>query len=374
MTELLLRKKSIKTAALGVLIFLIGVTSASAFEPLYKLSGYGQTDFYQGSEDVYILLGGGIEAGQRLLFNSGYWSWFGTVMIDRYIAGAGYTEETEDNEQLAADVHIDGDRLGFEFGVTLNTALNTIDYGSVLEPEWSASLLCSDLGSNPGNEGNGSFYGSLDYNGSSVSREQGNEDRFFNGVGFTFGYDHSLKLGLFLSAGAGILNYREYYLLDASGAQTDSLRRDHRFEAELGAEGLAGFFADWKTGVYTQLHDSNANRWIENGSTLEEDSEDRLVAGLQTEFNWSPRREVELGFSGYTDYGMYFHREALDAAGVGTGEELRVLKLGGKLDGSWTADGKSFLNIGLSFYRSFSEDPDFDTWSLGIEAGFDFLP
>ena len=349
--------KFFHTALLLILI----AGSVSAFEPVFSLEGYGREDLYSGSRDVYSLAGAGASAGQRSTFSSGYWSWYVSGFVEHYLSG---THGSYDSEQAAADIHLNRGNFSLEAGTTLNLSANTIDYGSYFQPDWSTSLIYSPAGS--------LWYGSLDYIGSYVYQELDNEDRVIHGLSFTGGCDRSLRFGMYLSAGIITAAYGEYYLLDLSNQETEDARSDMRFHGGLTFEGLIGFFTDWKASLYTEYFDSTANRWIEGSASLEEESEDHWMAGGEYELNWSPNSSAQYGLAGFIEYKNYLHRTILDSADISTGENLSMVRAGTNLDASWTADNALFWKLSLAFFRSFSDDPEFDTWNTGLQAGVEY--
>ncbi len=351
-----------KALFLAGVLLMVFVGSLFAFDPVYKLNGYGRIDGYSEEAEPYSLVGLEFTAGQRLILESGYWSWYAAGLLDYYLSGI---DEIEDFEQVAADLRLNFGNFSLDTGGTFNFSAHTVDHGMLMQPEWSGSLLYT-ADSVP-------FFGSLDYSGTSVFQEGGTDDRVTNRAGLTLGYDHSLSFGLSGSIAAALTDYRESYILDETNGETDTLREDRRFEGELAAEGLIGFFSDWEVSLYLHYNDSNANRWLVSEVQLEKNSEDRRTTGLEYELNWSPHRKFQIGLVGFADFTEYLHRTVIDASGGSTGELLRVTRTGGTLNASWTEDGSLYWTIDVSAYRSFADDTDYDLWSCGLEAGLEFL-
>lgn len=350
-----------KKAVLSILWLFLTAWSAAAFEPTYSLEGYGRADLYSGSEELYGAAGISAEAGQRNLFDRGYWSWYAAGNIERYLDGL---QKTVDSEQLAADLRLTKGNYAIDVSSTLDLSASSLQNGSTLEPGWSGSLLYLPDAS--------PFFASIDYSGYWIYQELNDEDGIAHDFSLTAGWDFSLRLGMFMSAGAAASEYSEYYLLDASNQETTSKRKDSRWYGELGFEGLAGYFTDWEGILYGEYLDSNANRWISGSSSLEDESEDSWAAGAEWEVNWSPSRTTQYGIEAFLDYRGYLHRTALDSSETSTGEQLTVTKTGASLNTSWTVDNALFWNLNITVFRSFSLDPEFDTWNFGVQAGAEY--
>ncbi|MDY7028821.1 MAG: hypothetical protein SVR04_11040 [Spirochaetota bacterium] len=350
-----------RTTVLSILWLLLTAWYAAAFEPTFSLEGYGRADLYSGDGELYGTAGVSAEAGQRNLFDRGYWSWYAAGNIERYLDGL---QKTVDSEQLAADLRLTRGHYAIDVSSTLDLSASSLQNGSTIEPGWSGSLLYLPVSS--------PFFANIDYKGYWVYQELNNDDRLSHDLSLTAGWDYSLRLGLFLTAGAAFSEYSDYYLLDAANQETSSQRSDRRFYGELGFEGLAGYFTDWEGVLYGEYTDSNANRWISGSSSLENESEDSWAAGAEWGLNWSPSRTTQYEIEAFLDYREYLHRTALDSSEISTGEQLTVTKTGASLNTSWTDDNTLFWNLNITVFRSFSRDPEFNTWNFGLQAGVEY--
>jgi len=350
-----------KKTVLSILWLLLTAWSAAAFEPIYSLEGYGRADLYSGSGELYGTAGVSAEAGQRNLFDRGYWSWYAAGTVERYLDGL---KETVDSEQLAADLRLNSGNYALDVSSTLDLSASSLQNGSILEPGWSGALLYLP-DSSP-------LFASIHYSGYWVYQESNDEDRIAHDLSLTAGRDFSLRLGMSITAGAAASIYSEDYLLDASNQETATKRGDLRWYGELSFEGLAGYFTDWEGILYGEYLDSNANRWISGSSSLEDESEDSWAAGAEWEVNWSPSRTTQFGIEAFLDYRAYLYGTALDSSETSTGEQLTVTKTGGSLNASWTEDNTIFWNLDIAVFRSFSRDPEFDSWNFGLQAGIEY--
>ena len=341
-----------------IFLMLIIITNSEfnlyAFEPDLSI---GSTVFYEeGSEknDPDFFTGVNADVFQRKIHNSGYYSWY---------AGSDFrynttdSAEYEDFEMIALDIHHDIGSIACEGSSSAVFSFHNIDYSVYANPDWRASVIYTPPESLYSME--------INYTGSFVYQDTGMEDRLINTLEIMGLYDPSLRFGTSVSLKGGIENYSEYYRINNSGAETDSLRTDKFITASLLFEGLAGYFSDWEFKGRIKLLDSNANRFLAL-SGLENDSEDYTSFRFDAVYNWSPLISLELNWSGFCEYFKYSERNEVNSSGIFTGSELKVLDTGGIFEAGWTMDNSLFWIFSVSLFKSFSSDPSFDEWSSRI--------
>jgi len=341
---------------LFLILLILTVLTAEAYEPSYSFGTYGQIEKYSDSSGADYPAGISADAFQRNTLPSGYYSWYAAAVFEYYLNDS---DKYEDRENLAADLHLEGDLFAYEAGSSLNFSFNSIDYSTYFQPDWSASIIMDPFES--------PYSIRLNYSGSWIYQESYFEDRIINRLQLSGAYDPSLRLGVEVSLEAALEDYSEYYVLDNNGEDTSEERRDYLLSAGLSFEGLAGYFVNWKLSSRMKLRDSNANRWLDTDK-LEKDSEDLKSILLQSEINWSPFISFKFGAESYLEYVIYTDRKSADSSGFITDDNLVVVNTGGSLDLGWTFNSSLFYNTSFLLNRSYSSDPEFDEWNFSIKG------
>ncbi|MCP5514892.1 MAG: hypothetical protein H7A26_05470 [Spirochaetales bacterium] len=342
--------------ALFFIPLILTVMTAEAYDPSYSFGTYGQIEKYSDTGGAEYPAGISADAFQRNTLPSGYYSWYAAALFEYYLNDP---DKYEDRENLAADLHLEGDLFAYEAGSTLSFSFNSIDYSSYIQPDWSASVIM--------NPSDFPYSVRLNYSGSWIYQESYFEDRIINRLQLSGAYDPSLRFGVEISLKAALEDYSEYYVLDDNGEDTSEERRDYILSAGLSFEGLAGYFLNWKLSSGMKFQDSNANRWI-SVNELEKDSEDLKSLLLQSEINWSPIISFKFGAEYFLEYVLYTYRKASASGGFITDDNLAVVNTGGSIDLGWTFNSSLFYNTSFLLNRSYSSDPEFDEWNFSIKG------
>ena len=230
-----------------------------------------------------------------------------------------------------------------------------------LEPRWRAGLRL----------GGGAAQGIFSYRGSYLYQPNDIEDFLYQGLKLGAEWERFIRLGLRAGLEGGWEYWPDYFLLDGTGSPTGVPRQDAVGSLEIGLDGLAGFFLDWRLAASGGLRWSTANRFI-TGLGLEEGSENNLFAGLEAAVDWSPHRTVGLQLKGFLRQEWYLARAALSSLGVDTGELLRVLALGLTARADWTPNDRLFLILEGSAGSRFANDPAEERWNATLKAGVEY--
>jgi hypothetical protein len=293
--------------------------SLPAFLPEARLSALGA---WRG-----VLAGGGIvslNASSRLY---GYWD-----------AGALF----HDHENLTLEALLPvGSFMALLVAGLDGSALGTVEEPPYAQPGWNIGLRTTGE----------PWRGELCLKGQYLYRPQDVQDALYQAARLKFTYDPSIRWGLISALEAGWEYWPEYPVVTA-GSRHDALLR-----AEVGLEGLAGYFLDWRLLSYGGLRLSNVELAGE---------ESTWFAGGEGRLSWSPHRQMGLQLGGFALYESWAERQA------SSGESLYVVSLGmdGRVD--WTPNGKLFLVVEGTAARRLANDPAEERWSLSAGLGIEY--
>jgi hypothetical protein len=240
-----------------------------------------------------------------------------------------------------------------------------LTYGRYAAPSWELQLSPK--------EGWGDFEPALEYFGSYTFQADYDEDSLVQGAALGLSYDPSISQGYGLRISGAWERWPDQYVPDESGNPSGTKREDLTAAAELSAEGLLGYFADWKTTASVGLRESNTDRYLTDNGTLEKTySEDRITAGYDSSLNWSPTRGLSLSAAVFGEGAWYSERMALDDGGQLTGTPLTVYRTGGSFSTDINLTDQLYAVVRISGLRGFSEDPAFDRWSFSLRGGLEY--
>jgi hypothetical protein len=337
------------------------VLPLTAYEPTWYVGTYGLLEGYSDNTPLYAGVRFSGIGSWRTYSENGFLALYGSAEASRYVTPAQVLE--------------DRFKTGIEAGTKIGTlrlrtdasslfSFNHLSYGLYAAPSWTLNLALQD--------GLGAFTPSVEYFGSYSYQQQDVDDTLVQGAAAELAYDPSIYQGYNLRISGAWELRPDQYRLDASGSATGVRRQDLTATAELSADGLLGYFADWETTASFGLRHSNANRHVDADNTTTENSEDRLTAGCDSQFNWSPTRSLSLTAGIFGEGAWYTERKALDASESLTSTPLRVYRTGGSVQSDINLSEHLYLVLRLSGLRSFSTDPEFDRWQFILRGGLEY--
>jgi len=175
-----------------------------------------------------------------------------------------------------------------------------------------------------------------------------------------------------ISIGGGWEGWIDYPLYDSSGDDTGEMRNDALIKVQAEADGILGYFGNYRIKIASDIRFSNSNRYISSLSHLEGNSESRVVLTEESNLGWSPKRQLNLQWGVRARQDLYFEREALDQNGSLTGETLNILFFGGSFQIDYTPNDRLYFVVGTYGGFSLSNDPGEKDWSFVIRTGIEF--
>jgi hypothetical protein len=236
-----------------------------------------------------------------------------------------------DSHTLALEALIRGEGRRVE----LEAGLNGSGYGTIdgqaryLRPDWRIGF--ERLGDDA--------LTSVAYSGYYIYEPSGSDDALFQGLTAGLFVDPSIRLRY----GLEILGGWECW--------TDQDRNDLLGSLKVSAGGLIGYFIDWGIGARGGL------RWSDQST------ESNLYFTLDTEWAWSPHRQVSLELGAFALGELYLWSEP--------SAQLYEFSTGLDFRGDWTPNDRLYLVTELSAARRFSDDPLENRWRLLARAGIE---
>jgi hypothetical protein len=327
-----------RVAAILLLVF-AGLFPAYGYSPTVLLGVYGQ-GLFSGEQDPGELIG---QAGIR---TSALLSWRTLVGDDASLAlyahsigefnplqnGRFYDSH---NFSLDALIRRERGRFVLETGF-LGSLTGTIEgQPSYLRPDWRIGYEHS------GNDAATAIV----YSGYYCYQPQGTEDSLFQELGLGFTLDPSIRLRY----GMEILGGWEYW--------TDQDRNDLLGSVKGSAGGMIGYFIDWGIGAQGGV------RWCVSDDSAERE-ESNLFIALDTDWAWSPHRQISLELGAFARDELYLWS--------GTAAQDYEFSMGCDFRGDWTPDDRLYLVAEMSAARKLAADPLENRWSLSARAGIEF--
>lgn len=314
------------------------------------------------------------EADSALWYHAyGGGSWRTTLSANTYLSVNGnarlsYLDQNggsfSDNESVEADFGWLADKGSTVLEIGLRSSIDDINDGTVLNPEWSAEQTLSLGGAKP------ELY--WRYSGEYLYQQQGSDDKTAHETALGLMYDPTVMRGYRLEVTGSGTFWSEQYLFDSGGGETETLRRDYRLALEAEVNGLAGYFADWAIILLGGALFSNGNYYLSDLSTLQSDSYDAWFNGFEAEWSWSPSRSLQLSSSMYAESRYYLHRKALSGDGGLSDNLLSTVNTGAQVEADWTPDDRVYFILSMFGGRTFSNDPNFESWNMGISGSVEY--
>ncbi|MCF7929229.1 MAG: hypothetical protein K9L68_10670 [Spirochaetales bacterium] len=352
---------------LGIL-FLLAATALplAAFPPTFVLGGTAENIWSpETTSTLWIDLYG--SGSGRTALDNGYVALSGSATASyspaAFETGSG---SFQDKEQLEGTLGLKspGGLTVLQAGIT--SSIHNLLYGTVLEPEWSLRYSFQEgLPVAPYIRYDGYYLYQSD-------PAAGTEDRLSNSLAAGFEYDPSIRMGYRMEAGGRLELWQDEQLLDSAGNETGEHRRDIIGFTEVEVTGLAGYFADWSVLLDGGMIFSNDNRYLSDTGELEEKSADAAFGGIEGSISWGPTRELQLESLLYADFRRFLSRKARNTDGSLASEKLMKVDTGGSIQVDWTNDDIVYYILQVSGGRTFSNDPAYDSWHLGISGGVEF--
>ena len=348
-------------------LFLLAVALSSlyAFSPTLLAGTSLEHITYSEADSALWYQAYGAGSWRTALYESGYLSVTGDAQLL-------YTEQNGgrfgDSESVQLTYGVLEDRRSTILEIGLDSSIDDVNYGTLLNPDWSVTQTFT-LPARAVTSSETELY--LRYSGEYLYQEMGSNDKTVHEAAVGMWYDPSIMRGYRLElAGTGSY-WKEKKLFDSGGSETDSLRRDYQLVLEAEVNGLAGYFADWSLILTGGTLFSNGNYLTDLGS-VQEEGFDAWFNGFEAEWSWSPSRSLQLSSSLYAEIRRFLHREALNDDGSLSGELLSSVDTGAQVEADWTPDDRIYFILSLFGGRTFSNDPNIDSWNLGLRASVEY--
>ncbi len=353
----------IKVTLILLIIAGFAVSSVSAFSPTLIGGTTIEHIRYSDSQSLPWYRLYGIGSWRTTLAENGYAAVNGNAELSYTDSGAG---SFTDSEALEGTLGFIGERGTTVLDIGFSSSIDDPDSGTVLNPEWSLEYTLSPRQHSPALEPY------LRYSGDYLYQELASGDRLSHEAALGLLYKPSITRGYRLEVAGTGTYWNERYLFDSGGGETDTLRRDYRAAVEAEANGLAGYFADWSLIFSGGALFSNGNYYQVDLATLQADSYDAWFSGFEAEWSWSPSRSVQFASSLYTESRHYLHRESLNEDGSLGGELLSTVNTGARFEADWTPDDRVYFILALFGGKTFSNDSNYDAWSMGISGSIEY--
>lgn len=347
-----------------ITVFLTGwaLSSLAAFSPTLIAGSSIEHINYSAADSYQWYRFYGIGSWRTTLTENGYAAVEGNAELSYSPANDGLVN---DSEALSATVGFIGARGTTVLDIGLLSSIDNAEFGTIVNPEWSAEYTFSPQ------SGSSAIEPYLGYSGEYLYQEQGKNDKSVHTASLGIAYNSSIVRSYRLElAGTGTF-WNENYLYDAGGSETDTLRRDYEAAVAAEASGLAGYFADWSLLIDGGLLLSNGNSLTELGA-VQTDSFDAWFHGIEAEWSWSPTRALQLSASAYSERRAYLQRKALNEDGSIGNNLLSTVNIGGNIAADWTPDDRIYFILSLFGGKTFSNDPDYDYWNMGISGSVEY--
>jgi hypothetical protein len=361
------RKSAYLLFALALVWLVASTPDTPAYPPVLILGLYGQGLYAsEAGADPYSEAGlraSGVFSWRTALANGASLALHASSILDRSVVGSNSLYDAE-NFILQLLVPRDSSSILFDGGLSAS-GLGTLSGDQAhLRPDWNLSLRHRLEGK--------TTLVFLSLRGYYLYQPDGEEDALYQGAALGFEASPGIRLRYGLTLEGGWEGWLESPLFAPSGDPLDEKRRDFPITLSASAEGLLGYFFDWKLEAETGLRLSNANRFLETSGLLEEGSERLVFLGGGGRWGWSPRRNVALEMEMFARQDFYLERDALTEAGFLSGQPLRVFSTGAQLHGDWTPDDRLFLAGDISAARRFANEEGENRWTFIVRAGVEY--
>ena len=290
----------------GILLLLcMGSLPSYGYEPTVLLGVYGQELFSSDQGTQTGIRSSALLSWRTLVADKTSLGFYARSMVDLNFLGDAWCCDSH-ILALEAMVRAEGGRLLLEGGFS-GSGNGTIE-GQVpyLRPDWrigferfGADALCT-----------------IAYSGYYLHQPSDSDDALFQGLTAGVVMDPSIRLRYGMEILGGWENWTEQDRSDLLGS----------LKASVG--GLIGYFVDWGIGAQGGL------RWSDQSA------ESNLYFNLDSEWAWSPRRQVSLELSAFAREELYlWSQTAADVSELSTGADFRA---------DWTPNDRLYLVTELS--------------------------
>lgn len=218
----------------------------------------------------------------------------------------GELRDLQDRYTGAVDLRYPVGPLRIETKGELDASIRNLGEGSLIIPAWSIDLFydMSDFVPYTG------YYGSYRWT------ETDEAIRAVHGARLGITHDSSLDFGWGTEVHGELSLFSRQFVLDESGKNSSTERRDRRLDVQLSTDGLIGYFHSWSVNAGGGIVVSNANRIVSENDvdTVEAHSEDRWTSYAEGSLQLSPSRSIgfETGIDVHHD--RYTHRQYGDSS------------------------------------------------------------
>lgn len=355
-----------KVVVTVIMLSVLTVASSFGLAPTLVLGGFGGTGSFSLSPSPstpYGDVGINESFGWRQAFGSG--RYFSIASQGSVAAYAATLQGFLDNEAIDAELGIPSGANTMIFGGGFKSSdQNQSGYGSYILPYWSGEYRFART--------NSGLQPSLTYGGRYVYQQLGGDNHFVEALALKLDRSSTVRFDGYLGLDGAWELWPQQPILSSTGSATSSLRQDGLVNLSVGAQGLAGYFLVWNTGLSAGVRVSNANEYLNATSQLLPGSEARLTQKGNASLAWSPTRSFSASLSAEAQNDAYLTRDALTSGGTLTTSKLDVISVGGGAKVSWTPDGRTYFVLRANGSRTFSNDPSFPQWSFDVSGGVEY--
>ncbi|MFW6139367.1 MAG: hypothetical protein ACOC7U_09365 [Spirochaetota bacterium] len=341
---------------------------AENYPPTVILGGYARGVVYSQEEAPADYLGSfdinGLLGWRKPLTAGGYLAVSSSVSLSNYFLGV---QQIDDQESLSVEAGLPAGNNTIILGAGFDSSLwGTGIYSEYFRPQWKTKYIIQ--------RGRRKLEPYLAYKGRIFMQPQDIEDVFYQGAQLGFEYRPSVRHGYGLSLEGGWESWYDYPIYEETGDVADQKRNDYLFKLEGTADGLLGYFVDWKLQTALKLRLSNANRYIETETpaVLESNTETSIEGTADFSLALSPTRKHNIQLTPYLSCKYYLERDALAEDGTRTGQNLKIATTGAEVRFDYTTNDEWYLVGKLSGAYRHSNEIFEKGWNISASGGLEY--
>jgi len=362
MKEIITKKR---LALLCIILCIVSLGSAHGYDPTVVLGLFAEELIFPGNGTAGYLTNiqlNGLIGWRTKLGSASYFALNASAELNNYLYSSPVSSDSE-NLEMEASFPIGPNRLDVMAGLGASL-LGTVTASAYARPDWQIKYRLE-----PGRRKLSPF---IAYKGYYLYQHIDTDDALYQGVEIGFVYRPSVRLGYQTSLEGGWEGWLESALYDSAGNTTSDKRNDLLLKANGQLQGLVGYFVSWQLGSDVGLRWSNANRYVDSLSQLEENSESNWFINCEASLGWSPHRQVDFHVGAFVRQEFYLERKALTHEGDLSEQAMRVLSTGMNLRFDWTPNGRLYLVCeGAGSWR-LSNDPNEELWNVTVGLGVEY--
>ncbi|UCF99380.1 MAG: hypothetical protein JSV89_07530 [Spirochaetaceae bacterium] len=313
-----------------LVLVLTGSFPVHGYAPTVLLGLYGLEQIAQDQGGQPAVRASGLVSWRTLMAENASLALYARSLVDRSLLESG---QFYDSHTLSIDTLIRGEagRIFLEGGLNGSWIGTFEGQAPYFRPDWRVGY----------ERDRDHVLTSFAYSGYYLSQPGDSEDALFQGLTLGLAVDPSIRLRY----GLEILGGWELW--------TEESRNDLLGSVNASVGGLIGYFVDWRIAAQGGL------RWSEASE------ESNLYLSLDSDWAWSPHRQVSLELGIFTREEIYLWTGTIPAVPT-------IFSAGVNFRGDWTPNDRLYLVTELSASRKFADDPADSWWSMLAQAGIEF--